>query len=737
MFVSSLYLLRRHLFSGMAAPLTLSLFLLLAGWLQLRLVTPVYDGDIRPGDGVFSGVVSGLATPALSGARLVVDVVARHTPGGDLGAGGRMLLYARGMDPLALEPGRLIRFRARVSPIRRVKTPGVPDRASFWRRKGVFFQGSVPGPQLLVIGEKVAAAPLETLRWRIARIFFDNMPSREAGMALALLLGEKGWLMTGEQEAFRRLGLGHILAVSGLHMGMVALFVGFLVMHGLGLVPGLLLLVDRRKMAAAAALATGLVYAGLAGFSPSASRALVMIASFALALWVGTRTWGMNGLGMALWTLLLIRPWSVGSPGLQMSAAAVGALLLLAEKGGGRMPRAASLAAASLVAWGATAPLVAFHFHRLALAGPVANVLLVPPFSLLALPLALAAPALHPAVPAVSHLFFRLLEAVLGLLSWVMEWAASLPGLELRLAWQHGVALGLALWGVPLAVLGLGVRSWKGRAALASCLAAAAWFALYTPFQCAVHVLDVGPGLSQVVEADGAAIVVDAGPGRQGTLDAGERIVAPFLWSRGYIGVDSLIVSHPQADHAGGVAYLLENFRVRRLVLGRNFYGHPLFRYLEEKARQKGTTVVWVADRWEGRGGGAALEVLGPGECGCRGVNENGLVVLVELEGRRLLFPGDIGRCRERCMVQEGQVSTVDLLVVAHHGSRGSSSRPFLDAARPARAVVPQGPWSVGRDARNETCALLSRMGARVWSVAEAGTFSWRLDVSGRAVQPR
>ncbi len=441
----------------------------------------------------------------------------------------------------------------------------------------------------------------------------------------------------------------------------------------------------------------------------------------------------MNSLALAVWMMLFVDPRNIFSPGLQMSAAAVAALILAGERWATRrFAWPLALLMAGTVAWVATAPISAFHFHRLSLVAPVANLVFLPIYCFIILPFCLLALVTHWLLPPLSHLFFYLISLATDAVLYLMGRVGGPGWIAIHLARNNAVAVGILSWGWLVCLLLVLPRwGWRraGGIAFAALLAAAAAYSQGPGDRFAVHVLDVGKGLSQVVEMGGGmAAVIDAGPSLEGVYSAGERIVAPFLWHSGYSSIRYLIISHPQADHAGGAEYLLENFEVSSLILASAFKRHPLFQRLARTARERGAEVVWVDDRWEGKAGEAMFVALASKKCGCSSVNDRGLVVLVRYRGRRFLFTGDITRCREECLVSSKDVGAIDLLVVPHHGSITSSSPAFLQATAPSLAVIPSGPWNLNLQGREQVAKRLSHLGAEVLRIDKEGTVSVTLD---------
>ncbi|NDY42214.1 DNA internalization-related competence protein ComEC/Rec2 [Dissulfurirhabdus thermomarina] len=707
----------------------------------------------RPGRHVLTGQVLRAPVATEDGVLALVAVAALHDPAGDRPLHGRLALAVRGLAPEDLEPGAWIRFACRLKPIRNHRAPGAFDRENRWATRDVRVAGFVDHPLRLL--RAAAPAPsgaisrarlrLERTRARLLGALRARLPQPARGLAVAMTLGEKAELEPAVREAFARTGIGHLLAVSGLHLAMVALFAGGGLAWCLRRSRWCLEHLHLRKTATAAALAAAAAYAGLAGFSPSALRALLMVGAFGTALLADRPQAPLNALALAGWGLLLLDPCYLFDVSFQLSFAAVFFLVLAAPLLGGAggdadetpgwfRRRARACVLVTLVATAATAPLVAWHFQRFSPLGLAANLAAVPVVGGLVLPALLLAALLWPVAPGAAALAWKGLAPVLSAVAALVERAAALPGAA---AWipRPGilpVTAYAALLAAGLVALGRGARR-RGAISLAGALLLAAGWAAGAPNPAGrdlvLHVLDVGQGTSQVVELPGGKVVVVDGGGRRGTAyDMGARVVAPFLRTLGRTRIDVLVASHPEADHVGGLPALVEQFDVGEIWANGDRSRDETWRLLMEAAAARKVPVrVW---RRPGRVtlGGAEVEVLPAGGCSRRGGrNARSLVLRVQAGPASLLLPGDIDRRREACLVESG-LPPADILVMPHHGSRSASSPAFLARVRPRVAVCSAGWRNAFGHPAPEVLARYRRAGIPVLRTDRNGTVTARWD---------
>jgi competence protein ComEC len=463
-----------------------------------------------------------------------------------------------------------------------------------------------------------------------------------------------------------------------------------------------------KKLATSLALIGAMTYAGLAGFSPSAVRAMVMILAFGVAFLIDRPQTPLNSLALAAWALLIFNPLYLFGISFQLSFTAVFFLIIFSsylrsvpkeKKQEGQKTfwiYIRGFILVTLIATLATAPFVAWHFQRVCLIGLLPNLLVVPVTSFVILPGLLFGAILLPFFPELTS---GLWQGVGWLLDYLVIFINFVSGWSWSAVWvPRPSVLQVSLFYLFLGSFAL-MRRWKISRALALLffallLSASAYreWTLSHQDSLRLHVLDVGQGTSQVVELpEGKLMVMDGGGLRSPYFDIGERIVAPFIRHLGYRKIDVIILSHPEQDHMGGLAALVRQFPVGELWTNEDISKNLSWKQLLEACAQRGVRHrVWREGGTE-YVGDVMVKVWPSTGCeGARGHNGRSLVVELDYGKRSILLTGDIGRTREQCLLKDG-LGPVDILVVPHHGSKTSSSSKFVGQIRPEIAIVPVG----------------------------------------------
>ncbi len=515
---------------------------------------------------------------------------------------------------------------------------------------------------------------LVALRGRLLEALRAELPdTRAAGLVPALALGYRGDIPGALWEVLIRTGTNHLVAISGLHVGMVFGAVFFLARGLWGALPRAALALPAPVAAALAGWSAALAYAALAGFAVPTRRALVMLGVLVAVIVLRRRVRPGDGLGMALAAVLLADPPSVLDAGFWLSFVAV-AVILWAVAG----RRRHALADWGRVQWAAAAglgPLTLALFQRASLVAPLVNVVAVPAVAFAVLPLVLLGTLALLVAPALAGiplaLAVHLLEIGTGLLQAVADWplaahSGRAPTLWLLFPMAVGVAWLLAPRGVPgralaplLVVLPLLTGPPRPAAGTAR-----------------VTLLDVGQGMALVVETRTHALLFDAGPRFSPALDAGEAAVVPFLRQRGIRRLDGVVISNGDSDHAGGLG------AVRRAVAtGWLRSGEP------SAVAGSAPCVAGQSWNWDG----VSFRVLHPAEGFVGEANDRSCVLLVAAGGRRLLVTGDIEAAAEKALLARGVDLGAGVITMPHHGSRSSSTPAFLDRVSPSLALVSVG----------------------------------------------
>jgi competence protein ComEC len=525
--------------------------------------------------------------------------------------------------------------------------------------------------------DSVLERPIGRLRQAIAHAIDQRLgDSPNAGIITALAIGERGDLDQTRWQLLLVTGTNHLLAISGLNIGLVAGLVYFLALYLWRMVGRLCLWLPAPQAASIIGLVAGTVYAALAGFSIPTQRAVIMLAVVMGALILNRIARPGHTLAVALLAVLVWSSTAVLSVGFWLSFAAV-AIILYSLRGRPVLRRRwwQGIRLQWMLALG-LAPLTLLFFQRSSLISPLANLIAVPWVGLLVGPMILVAVALLPIAPPLARGLLVLSDGCLELLWRALEWLAVLPFSE----WHHAPpawALVPAAWGVIwlLAPRGWPAR-WLGGVLLAPLALAAA--ERLDPGSYRVTLLDVGQGLSAVVETRNHTLVYDTGPRFSDAFNAGDAVVLPFLRHLNIKRVDTLLISHGDDDHAGGAQAVLDGFPVRRVLTSApNELAHE--RVAGCRAGQR-----W---RWDG----VDFEILYPADGEPGSSNDRSCVLRVASSGGAVLFPGDIEADGEASLLRTPAKLPADVLVVPHHGSDTSSSEDFIRAVQPQLALIPAG----------------------------------------------
>ncbi len=630
---------------------------------------------------------------------------------------------------------------ARLGPPRNFGNPGAFDYAAHLRARGIGLVGTVKTALLIraVEGEGPEAADrLARLREAMVRRLRRAAGPEARPVATflaAILLGEREDLPADLEAALQRAGVYHIIALSGLNVGLVLLIAS----AALRLAP----LPPRSRLLLAAL--TVALYGALARGSGSIHRATLMALVHLVGSACHRRVPATGTAAISAVLLLAHNPAWIEDAGFQLSFAATLAILFLSPhpRSPGRRPvtwpfAALSSARAALrvsaAAQAGTFLTTARHFQTLTPCALLANLVAVPIASLL-LVLALAVVAVDPILPAAGRLLCWLAGISIELLG---RAATSLSGPGWMSFHVVPPSPALALWGaVALLAWAIAPRPAARGVAQAALLLALAWVSLVGRLPShdgtlQVTVLDVGQGDAILVTLPtGTTILVDSGGFTRSDFDVGGRVVAPALRALGHLRIDVLAITHAHRDHLGGAIAVLDGFRPGAVWLGRMPAGDPAVEALARRAAARGIPLL-MPRRGAALGvGGARLEVLNPGP-GVRdrggAANDDSLVLRIAYGLRSALLTGDLEEPLESILVSEGRDLSADLLKAGHHGSRTSTSAAFLGRVRPALAAVSVGTTNPWGHPDTEVIERLEGCGAAVYRTDRDGALRFFTD---------
>jgi competence protein ComEC len=684
---------------------------------------PVSDLADLAEQGLQVTIVGTVLEPSLPGdktARVVVRIEELLTSGDEKGRGEKIALTV--FKPLeAYVPGQRILFRARLRPFRNFHNPGHFDYERAMVLSGFSCAAFVSdGRRIVPMGMGRLGFPLDQLegfRKPVRDFLQQNLPPDQAVLLRALILGEKQGIAPALRDPFNRAGLGHVLAVSGLHVALVAWFAFTVCFHALSLSAGAALLLDIRRTAAALTCLPVVAYAGLTGLEVSCQRAMIMVLVFLFSIILSKEKETWSTLALAGLLVLTLEPAALFTISFQLSFFAVVGILWLGPflrnvltfpvrgEVGSRAFAVrfyryfADLTAVTLSATLFLLPLTVYYFHRVSLTVVPANLTALPVLGLFVLPVGLLATA---CLPFSTPLAQGLLKGAAWTLDRMMDYVTFWGAWPWSEAWviTPNIPELLLLYTFMFFMFYAVRHRWARRGFFVILLLlagdAAYWVKrnLYNP-HLRVFFLDVGQGSAALVQFPGREkMLIDGGGFSGGRLDTGKMILAPFLLRSKITAVDYLVLTHPQTDHMDGLRFIAAHFRPREFWHNGERVETPAYEELLETLRTAAVPVFCPGDRQEGRLiGGVAVALLHPkGEERGIKLNDRSLVLKITYRGKSFLLTGDLEKAGEDRVVHgSGSSLQSDVLLVPHHGSRTSCSQAFLDHVRPRVAVISAG----------------------------------------------
>jgi competence protein ComEC len=588
----------------------------------------------------------------------------------------KVLVSWYGKGPV-LTAGEVWRFPVSVKRPHGLTNPGSRDRLKWYAEQGVTALAIVraKGPHERLQASK--GYPIQLIRNRLALATAEALPGHETlGMLQGLTIGIKQGISQAQWQMLLVTGTNHLLAISGLHIGLV---------FGLGFKLGawawrrsywLCTRLSSVRAGLLIAAVFAVIYALLAGFSVSTERSLIMLAVFSWARW--RRSWLGLSYSVAIAVILILSwdPLATWSMSFWFSFAAV---MSLAYGMQGVAPKIKTWREWMRPQWVVgllLLPLSLFCFQTSSIIGFIANAIAIPWVSFLVVPIGLIGVACWFVLPSVAGGLWWLAALLLQLLSGVLNFLAHLPyaqlGLAINTAWVlvSAQAVFLILLG-PRAIPGRYLALFLSVPLLTYLPPKILWGKLR------LTVLDVGQGLAVVAETARHVLVYDTGPPFGPEIDAAAVAILPYLRWRHSRHLDGLVVSHADNDHSGGVKTLLLAVPTER-ILASVPKRIPMARVC--RAGQS-----WVWD-------GVKFEMLHPDRSPEWSGNNACCVLKITASNFSVLLPGDIERKAERHLLQHRRVDLkADILVAAHHGSKTSSQADFIAAVKPKIVIFSTG----------------------------------------------
>ncbi len=624
--------------------------------------------------------------------------------------------------------------------------PGGFDYATFLSRRGIYATGFLDNDQeveLLAREPGAGRGLIEGLR-RAIRHFIERNFSRDNGALLAaLVVGDMGAIPKEMRAAFTAAGVNHVLAISGLHVGMLGLVAFALIRYGCSFSAYLTLRWNMLKIAAFVSFIAVVFYTALAGSKVPTLRAAIMIGVYQLAVLLDRDEELFASLTLAALLIALIWPGVVADISFQLSFLAVLFIVwgmrrlhhwlalkktddLPQERGwlGERLKRAGLHLAVPLLATLGTGPLIAHYFGHLSIAGFAANPFIVPLVGFVVVPLGLVVGFLAVVAPPLGLLLVGVAEKLLALTAWLVRMFAGLPWANTSVPSPDALEI-TALYAFLICLFAFTRASYRLSAlALGVALLLADgvywWNQRFGREELRVTHLNVGQGDAAVVELPNSQVLlIDAGGAAAGDFDTGENIIAPFLRGRKILKVDYLVVSHARVDHYGGMNAIVKEFSPREFWSGAARGQTHRFEELDESLEKLQVRRITLNDRQACR----AIEAVKictlypPAD----NSSDGSVVLRLEFGKLRYLFAGDIDKREEALLVNRAEDLRGVVIKVPRHGSATASTTEFVARVKPRLAIVSAGARSRAEAQRAEIVERYRQAGAEVLRTYEDG----------------
>lgn len=601
----------------------------------------------------------------------------------------------------ALQQGNIVNLKVKVKPAHGLANQGGFSYQTWLNSKAISATGYVIKHNKNKLVDATTTFRQQGFSDYSQRLLDEYASNELAPLLLALGFGSRTALSQNVWQVLQATGTGHLIAISGLHIGLVATGCFYLVMLLLRFIPFKLFnnshqlqTINARYYAIGLSLLVAISYGYLAGFSLPTVRALVMLSFYWFARLVAIHISIKRWLLLTLFIITITTPFSLFTVSFWLSVYAVTLIFMtlwrfkhILNKGHTLWRFIKGLFVIQLSLTVMLLPVSALFFQQISVVAFFANIIAVPWMSFISIPLCLLSLVLLPISETLNQFFIMLcLESIQFIWNYLLylsskPWSVvSLSSLHVQLLVLGGLLITLWVFFLPKFTFKSQVNAKKG--VMVCCFTLLIGFVSYVlvgkptnapkPWQ--LVVFDVGQGLSVLIQRGTKAILYDTGAAYDSGFTMVEAVVLPYLQFSGIKQLDKVIISHSDNDHAGGLAVLQKAIKINELIYNTHVDS-------ESKTCLQGQSFYWQ---------GLTFEMLWP-EQQVSEENDDSCVILIKDEKHKVLLTGDISKAIEGKLIQQYPALQADVLVVPHHGSKTSSSAVFIEQVQANIAVVSAG----------------------------------------------
>ncbi len=612
-------------------------------------------------------------------------------------------------------PGDHIEGYVRLERFAPADLPGDISMRTFMENRGIAARANAREALLVTTPNHISLQHKIQRRLANRRIHLEyqvglRLPPEQAALAMGMLTASRGLITPEFRLPFDLTGTSHLLAISGLHMAVLASILWLILGQIINQIPWLLLRFGKKRVCGPIVVLMLFAYVIMIGAPVSAQRALLMLSVAILAFTTLRSFCSVHAIALAALLLIFTQPTILFELGFQLSFLATAGIVLFMRarpmwmlppepgiqkesKTRNRARRIINFIGISCAATLSTWPAIVVLSGELPIAGLWLNLIVVPIFSIAIFPVMAVAAILLPILPSLAQPALELATMSIIYMQRALDIAAYLPGSTLRvgtpnpLSWLFGTLS--TLW---LVLGGLTRRSLVFATITAVLAFSLPWFShkFFAQRSTRIHFIPVGQGDSTFIEfPDGTNLLVDAGGTRMGQ-DPGLHRVLPYLKSLGIRRIDYVIVSHAHLDHFGGLPALVRPFRPRHFIYDAA-ESSPTLIQLVKNMQNAGSELIPIDNTANIKLEKTVLKIIRPGGDVRGSTNDMSLVVSVKLANASVLLPGDIEEASEAWLVANNLLQPHTIIKLPHHGSKTSSTQPFVDALQPKIAIIPVG----------------------------------------------
>lgn len=629
------------------------------------------------------------------------------------------------------------------------RNPGGFNYALYLHHFGIHWQAKVPAlAQIKVTAcSNTISSHVEKLRQFLHQRIAELYPAKQAGLLQAMLIGEQHTLDSATQEIFSTLGLVHILSISGLHVSILvaALYFCFISCG-----------ITREKTALIILLFLPF-YAMLTGGSAPVIRSVIMAGMMLIAVILRRTADGVSFLALALLMQLIWNPYQLWEPGFQLSFLVTLGLIQYVESLAHHIPvpwhRFRQTLSVMLVSQVVSFPVVVAYFYQYSWISAIVNLLFVPVYSLIVLPLS----SLSLLISFVSSSWGNILA---GLTSWTMSvmdhaltWVSSFSYMTYSvspptLGWI--LCYFFIFWFTYITIVTDRRFVQRLRYITFPALVLLIGILLFVEGKTttSITMIDVGQGDATLIEtAEGKVILVDGGgtlPRREEdwqkksrSFEVGRDVVVPYLRYRGINHIDTVVITHGDGDHIRGLEAVVQRFSIGQVLHNAagpaDLYEQKLLRFLQQKhipIKQVVSGNSWHIEK------GIQVSVLHPSSVvSSANINNGSVVMLLSIYSTNVLLTGDMEEPAEREVLANFQLPSIDILKVAHHGSKTSTNQAWVSKIKPDQALISVGLHNRYGHPKPEVLARLRQFGAQIWRTDYHGAVLVRVYPNGYQIE--